>query len=643
MVSNYVLMDIELYPNYFQVGIKDYVNKKVYTFEIDETKDERNELFSFLTGYKGYMITFNGIHYDNVVLAYFVKNFRRLSSLPSWELVRTLKRFSNEVINDNHEETKWYKWYKHCWTDIDLFLYWAKSIRISKKISLKSLAIQLNHPEVQELPYPHDTELSDSQKEEIKRYNTVNDLGILDSLTSKMQEDIKLRKYIFEEYGISSWSMDAPKICSEYLLHDYCTKTWHNQYPTFDEYKREIRNKRYIPEQWRIGDYLPPVKFRTKFFQKLYQEICDSDNTFSKEFYYEFNETKVVVSIGIGGIHILNDNEYYESTADILCIDQDVASLYPTLLDNCKFIREELTIVLDKYLDLKADRINAKRAGDKRKDTFLKLCLNGFTGLADSNVTWLYSPEHLLALRVYGQLIQLRVMEELSAVGIRVISNNTDGTTALVPKHLLDTYHKINNEIAKEFDIVWEYCVIEKIAYTNVNNYICFINKEYMLDDDANEINVKEKRKVKKKGLYKYGSDIPLGDSVNEQVVARALELYWDKGISVSESISNPDKYGFHIYDYCKSNKIDKGYEVFYNNQKVQNLNRYYFQRNAPMLFKRKKGKKTFEHINVGEGVCLFNKYEEKTFKEYRINYSHYIERAANIIAGITNKQLSLF
>jgi hypothetical protein len=64
-------MDIEVYPNYFQVGVKDFISKDIITFEVDDRKDERNQLFTFLTTYKGYMITFNGIHYDNVVLAYF--------------------------------------------------------------------------------------------------------------------------------------------------------------------------------------------------------------------------------------------------------------------------------------------------------------------------------------------------------------------------------------------------------------------------------------------------------------------------------------------------------------------------------------------------------------------------------------------
>jgi hypothetical protein len=61
--------------------------------------------------------------------------------------------------------------------------------------------------------------------------------------------------------------------------------------------------------------------------------------------------------------------------------------------------------------------------------------------------------------------------------------------------------------------------------------------------------------------------------------------------------------------------RLTKAYEVYYNGLKVQNLNRYYFQRNAPLLFKKKKGGSKLENINVGEGVCLFNEYTEKSFR----------------------------
>jgi hypothetical protein len=643
MHSNYLLCDIELYPNYYEVGFKDLVTKQIFYFEVREGRDDRQALYNFLTAYKGYMITFNGKHYDNVVNAYFVKEYKWLSKLKLADFLKTLKSFSNLVIADDHEKTKWYKWYKHGWIDIDLFLYWAKSLRITKKISLKSLGIQLNHPRVQELPYPHDSILTPAQMDEVRDYNLNNDLAILETLCIRMNEEINLRKYINKEYGIECWSMDAPKICSEYMLEVFCKKTYNNQTATYEEYKRDVKSRRYTPKSgWKIGSYLPEVTFKTNFFKKLFEEIRESGAEFTRDFYYDNGSTRVHVSMGIGGIHIINENEYYESTNTHLVIDQDVTSLYPTLLELHKFIREELAIVIDEYIVLKGDRVNAKRLKQKIKDTFLKLMLNGFTGIVDQEVSWLYSPEQMTALRVYGQLIQLRVLEELSEAGIRVVSNNTDGTTAIVPRDKLDLYHKINEDISREFKVGWEYCIIDKIAYTNVNNYICFISKEYMTED-GKEINVSEKPKIKKKGLYKYGAEIPLGDSVNEQVVARALELYWKDSISVAESITNPEKYGFHIYDYCKSNRISKDFEVFHGNSKVQNLNRYYFQKHGAYLLKRKKGEKKFQHVNVGEGVCLFNNYIEKPFKEYDINYQHYIAKAQSLINDIKNKQLTLF
>jgi hypothetical protein len=644
-ISNYLGGDIELFSNYFEVGFKDYVTKKTFYFEVSEYRDDRVALFNFLVSYKGFLITFNGIYYDNVVLAYFVKEYKKLINLLPLECIRRLKEFSNHVIGDDHEKTKWYKWYKHPWTNIDLFCYWARSLRITKKISLKSLGIQLNHNRVQELPYPHDSFLTREQQAHVLDYNLNNDLIILDSLTDRMKEDIKLRKYIYEEYGIECWSMDAPKICSEYMLEVFCRKTYANQAPTYDEYKREVKNSRYIPRpNWKLGEFLPPVQFKTKFFQDLNEEIRRSGSEFSKEFIYQNRNTNVHVSMGIGGIHIINDNEFYVSSKTHKIVDQDVTSLYPTLLENYRFIRKELEIVLDEYLKLKLDRVEAKRLGIKIKDTFLKLMLNGFTGIVDQDVSWLYSPEQMTALRVFGQLIQLRILEEMSEIGIQVISNNTDGTTSIVPLDKLNDYHRISQEVAKEFNIGWEFTNIDKIVYTNVNNYIAFPVSTYMLDGDGHIVGSKEDTKPKRKGLYKYGKDIPLGDSVNEQVVPRAIELFWRDGIPLKESISEPKKYGFHIYDYCRSNRISKDYSVFYSGKQVQNLNRYYFQTHGAYLLKRKKGKEgNFDHVNKGEGVALFNDYVEKPIEEYDINYTHYIEKAYTIVTQILNRQLTLF
>lgn len=236
------------------------------------------------------------------------------------------------------------------------------------------------------------------------------------------------------------------------------------------------------------------------------------------------------------------------------------------------------------------------------------------------------------------------MLEDLSKEGIRVIMNNTDGTTCIVPKDKLNIYHKINKDIEKEFLVAWEYAVIDKIFVKNVNNYHATISKEYMIDDDLSEINVKEKAKIKRKGLFKLEFDengnreIPLGDSVDQLIIAKCLNLYYTKNITPEEVINNPEKYDLHIYDFCKANKINKDYEVFHNNEKQQQLNRYYFSKNAPYLYKRKRGKQTMENVNVGLGVKLFNVYEDKPWEEYDIHKAYYISEVKKIITEINNQ-----
>lgn len=75
-----------------------------------------------------------------------------------------------------------------------------------------------------------------------------------------------------------------------------------------------------------------------------------------------------------------------------------------------------------------------------------------------------------------------------------------------------------------------------------------------------------------------------------------------------------------------------------------QQLNRYYFSKNAPYLFKQKNGVGTMQHVNVGEGVEIFNNYEEKSWEEYNVNYQYYISKTQKIIDEINLlNQLKLF
>ena len=622
------LYDIEIYRNFACWGLKNYTTKETKFFEISEERNDIHEIYKYFSEFSGFLIGFNSLHYDNVVTKYFLKNYSEYCKWDWANVTSDLKRFSDKIITSDNfdEEIKEAKYYKTYWTDIDLFAYWSKMLRISKKISLKSLGIQLGYPVVQELPYKPSTILNVEDLPKLRHYNEVHDLGILELLLTNMEEEVRLRADILVDYKLNCWSMDAPKIASEALLADYCRMTGKRVW--------DVRKDRFIKETLYLNEVLKDFdpKFKLPIFQELYTEILNSKNGFSKDLVVNYNNTSIMLTYGIGGLHSVNENEQYYTTEDEQVVTSDVASLYPNLIINYLCIRYKE--VLNRYGEVKSERLIAKKEKNKRKDTFLKLILNSTSGLLDNQHSWIYYPEGAMKLRLIGQIILTKCIEVCLINNWKVVSANTDGIEVIVPKKDLDRYQQLLDETCKDFGLDLEHEYYKKIIYKNVNNYIA----------------VTENGDVKRKGFFKLpfnekgNREIPLGDSCNELVISKALNAYYTKDIEPREFISNPDKYDLHIYDFCKSNKISKDFTVYYNGEIQQNLNRYYFSKSKPYLFKRKNDVGTFQHVNVNQGVTLFNNFEQKDWKEYDINYQYYITKTQEIIDQINNyNQLTLF
>ena len=325
------LLDIEVFEDLFFVGIKDFKNQKVYTFEVSERKDQRQELYKLLTSFQGFLVSFNGLHYDEVVLLYFMKHYNEfLKDASLEEFFYFIQDMSDSIIDENWDVVKMYKYGLRGWTSIDLFMYWSRGLRLSKQISLKTLGIQLNHEEVQELPFPigHRFGTNDEEIEQLIHYNVANDLGILEKLFVKMQGDVELRHYVLKEYDIACWSWDAPKIASEYLLRDYCQKTFEgdvNDKFEFNRFVKEVRNQRYYPKPFKIGDYLPPVHFKTDFFKNIHREMCDNGGDYYRRIPFNKNDTSMMLLPSVGGIHSENNNQYWESDSEWVILDSDIA------------------------------------------------------------------------------------------------------------------------------------------------------------------------------------------------------------------------------------------------------------------------------------------------------------------------------
>lgn len=406
-----VICDVEVYPNVFLCGIQDIDTKEKIVWEISDRKNDYSEIIKFFNSFNQYLITFNGIHYDNCIIMYIIHN--KCDNVEFY--LKNLKTWSDYIINNdfwwNDKSLSKYK-YNNKWVDIDLYCYWSKMLRLSKKISLKGLAIQMNYPVVQELPFDPSMSLNHTQIDVLRHYNSVHDLGITELLYNSMLSEIKLRQYINNTYNLKCYSWDAPKIASELLLQEYCKLT--NQDPKYVKSLKFEHTKKLE---------LPLIDFQLDCFKELYKEMSEALNEFSKEIVLLHDNTALKLTYGKGGLHSVNENESYFEDHNNHIITSDAASLYPNFIINYELLRYKE--VLQLYTNVKIDRIDAKKNKYKSKDALLKLILNATSGMIDNQYSWLYYPEGAMKLRLMGQLMLTLLIERLVLAGYQVISANT--------------------------------------------------------------------------------------------------------------------------------------------------------------------------------------------------------------------------
>lgn len=609
-------MDVEVYPNVFLCGIKDVDTKEKIVWEISDRINEYDKVVNFVTTFNQYMITFNGIHYDIPILLYIIHN--KIDNVNNY--LQKLKEWSDYIINNdfwwNDSELKKYK-YQNQWTDIDLYLYWSKMLRLGKKISLKGLAIQMNYPVVQELPFDPSMNLNHAQIDELRHYNSVHDLSITDLLFTQFTGKgnvplgnlgtVQLRYDINKKYNLKCMSWDGPKIASELLLQEYCKITDLN--PKYvKSLKFEHTNKL----------ELPFIDFKLDCFKKLYIGMSNALNEFNEEIVLLHGNTALKLTYGKGGLHSVNKNERYSKNVKT----SDVASLYPNLIINYRLFRQPE--VVDFYTDVKIRRIKAKKEKNKSEDAMLKLILNSLSGMIDNEYSWLYYPEGAMKLRLMGQLILTLTIERLVLAGYQVISANTDGIEVIVPLEKSLEYEKIVNQVGKEFNLDFEHENYKQIIYMNVNNYLAET----------------ESGKLKQKGLFVEQPE--LGNSVDYLIIPKALKAYYIDNIPVKQFVESHTD----ILDFCCSQKVDKSYHIEWTSpefikSKQQRLNRFYASTKGGYIFKCRKGKQN--HLLKESGVMIYNNHNPNVFPT-DINYKFYIAQINKIISEINNKnQLTLF
>lgn len=150
----------------------------------------------------------------------------------------------------------------------------------------------------------------------------------------------------------------------------------------------------------------------------------------------------------------------------------------------------------------------------------------------------------------------------------------------------------------------------------------------------------KNPKLIKKKGLFI--DTVSLGKGMAPMIIPEAINKYFVDKIPIEETL-----YGCKdILKFCTYQKVNKKFQVLYGGEKVRHINRYYMSTDGKELTKKDpldtSGRKPTA-LCAGSVVTIYNKFDDKSIEERKINYPYYKKEIYKIINALESKQLSLF
>ena len=625
-----IVFDIEVLKNIFTCTCKNTDTGIINTFEISSRKVDIEELYNYFKQ-DCYFVGYNNHHYDNPVLNYlfylFTKDYFEYFS--TRQITESVFRMSQIVIDKNSDFELWkeYKYAKN-FLSIDLLtMLYSKALRVS----LKEMQVTMQYKNVEEFIVDWHQDLPEKDMDRLISYN-INDVESTEELLYRCKSDLELRVSIEDEYGITCLSLDGVNTGMKILEQEYIKHTG---------ISRQILEQLRSPcDQIDLEKVIFPwISFNTPILKDLLNNMKQLHNVSPGRKGYEntFVFGGMKVTVGVGGIHGDCGIEIIKPSEDEILLDSDVSSLYPSMIIEHNLYPPHLgKEFLETYTNIRTRRLEAKKNKIKVVDKTLKLSLNGLSGNLQNEHSWCYSPFTVMQIRINGQLLLLKLSEQLLSIGCKLHQINTDGVLYTCKKAKYGELQRILKD--------WENLTKLKLETEEfVQFYQLAINDYFGLKSD----NI-----VKKKGFFL--TNIELGKGLSPKIIPEAIINYFIDGIPVEETIKSCRD----IRKFLQAEKTGKQWTVEYNEQVQQRTNRFYVSNSGYYLWKWKldeTGKKQYQNMLKGYGVKLHNrlysdedlqwKYSQgETFQSiYDINYQYYIVQCLKIIEQLKPKQLNLF
>lgn len=508
-----LVIDTEVYANYFLVMFKNIENGRYASFEIFEGQElHRSRVIQLMKEHT--TVSFNGLGYDIHIIT---------AALEGWPC-DAIKRFSDEIIRSNLPAWQIAKnnrlRLKHDWDHIDI-------IDVAPgNASLKIYGGRMGAKKLQDLPIQPDELISPEQRVELRRY-CKNDLDTTEALYRTLEPAIKLREQIGAQYGgIDLRSKSDAQIAEAVIKHEL----------------HELTGRTYRPRKVEIGHlcrYFDPkiLSFRSSQLKEVFHRILKTGFPVGLNGSVQMPEwlqkTKIRIGqtdyqMGIGGLHSCEKSRSVVAGPEQILADFDVASYYPSIILKLKLSPEAMgDDFLRIYQSIVTRRLEAKAKGDKLTADTLKIVVNGSFGKLGSMYSALYAPELMIQTTITGQLCLLMLIEWVEDMGAQVVSANTDGIVVLCDKDREKWLEEVMFDWMLTTSFELERADYRALHSRDVNNYIA----------------VKPDGKVKRKGVY---AEPVLSKNPDFTIVTDAVATFLSKGVAIEDTIrSSLDVRGF--------------------------------------------------------------------------------------------------
>ena len=610
-MSNDYVYDIETYPNVFTLAVEHSEAPLRWAFEISDWRNDSRDIVAFLQYLKdtdARMVGFNNLGFDYPVLHTLIRMGR--SDAP------TLYQKAMAIIGSQDEgEGKW----AHQINPSDRFVPQIDLFKIhhfdnkARATSLKVLEFNMRSDNIEDLPFPVGTTLTQAQVPVLKRYNA-HDVAQTKAFYEHTFSMLKFREELTHKYSRDFINHNDTKIGKDYFVmkleeagvacYDYGSK---------GRTPRQTRR----PSIALKDAILPWIAFEQPEFNRVLGWLRGQVITETKGVFNDLTATidGFTFVFGLGGIHGSVESEVIESDDDHIIVDLDVTSYYPNLAIVNGFHPAHLGstfVTIYKHLFEQRKQYPKKSA----ESAMLKLALNGVYGDSNNQFSVFYDPLYTMTITLNGQLLLCLLAEGLMHIpGLRLIQVNTDGLTVRVPK--------ANKWLVDVARAAWqtrtglnlEEAIYKRVFIRDVNNYI----GQY------------EDGSVKRKGAYEY--DMEWHQNAGGLVIAKVAEKVLVEGAPIRQTVQQwPD-----IMDFMLRTKVPRSSYLQWGEGRVQNTSRYYIAKGGKPLFKWMpplKGKQEWRKIGVesGWGVQVCNDIKDATLP---VEFEYYIREVEKLCLGL--------